>query len=103
MASDFIKEESSSMTLHDALFNWLQIKLVAEGRPEDNAAKDTLHFFEQILREDHQLDSFSVISSDDTMYYIQYEKEGKSKKEMFDRQLADQLLADILSNPKYNQ
>ncbi|TBL78120.1 hypothetical protein [Paenibacillus thalictri] len=91
------------MNLQDALFNWLQIKLVAEGREEDGAARDTLAFFEEILRDDHKLNSFLVDRADETMYHVRYELDGKSKIQMFDRELADQLLSDINSNPKYNE
>jgi hypothetical protein len=90
------------MVLQDALFNWLQIKIVSDARPEDGAAKETLDFFEQILREDHKLTSFSVSGSDETMLFVQYEVDGKSKKQMIDRERAEQLLKDINSNPKYN-
>jgi hypothetical protein len=90
------------MVLQDALFNWLQIKIVSDARPEDGAAKETLGFFEQILTEDHKLTSFSISGSDETMLYVQYEVDGKSKKQMIDRERAEQLLTDINSNPKYN-
>jgi hypothetical protein len=90
------------MVLQDALFNWLQIKIVSDARPEDGAAKETLDFFEQILREDHKLTSFSISGSDETMLFVQYEVDGKSKKQMIDRERAEQLLTDINSNPKYN-
>ena len=33
------------MRLDDALFNWLQIQIVAEARPDDNAAAETRDFF----------------------------------------------------------
>lgn len=91
------------MKLQDALFNWLQIKLVADARPDDNAAQETLDFFTEILTDDHKLTSFQVTTVDDTMYYVQYEADGKSKTQMFDREAADQLLQDILENPKYNE
>jgi hypothetical protein len=90
------------MMLQDALFNWLQIKLVADARPEDRAAKETQEFFEQILREDHALTNFFIARTDETMVYVQYESEGKSKKQLFDRESAEKLLEDIRSNPKYN-
>jgi hypothetical protein len=90
------------MVLQDALFNWLQIKIVSDARPEDGAAKETLDFFEQILKEDHKLTSFGLSGSDETMLYVQYEVDGKSKKQMIDRERAEQLLTDINSNPKYN-
>jgi hypothetical protein len=90
------------MVLQDALFNWLQIKIVSDARPEDGAAKETLDFFEQILTEDHKLTSFGISGSDETMLYVQYEVDGKVKKQMIDRERAGQLLTDINSNPKYN-
>jgi hypothetical protein len=89
--------------LQDALMNWLQIKLVADGRPEDNAAKETLSFFEEILKEDHGLELFTIGNADDTMYHVTYEVEGKKKTQLFDRERAEQLLVDINANPKYNE
>jgi hypothetical protein len=91
------------MNLQSALFNWLQIKTVSDARPDDHAAKETLDFFEVILKEDHNLSSFEVSKTDDTMYTLRYEIEGKSKMQMFDRESVEQLLEDIKSNPKYNQ
>lgn len=90
------------MRLQDALFNWLQIRLVAEARPDDQAAWETVTFFEQILREDHHLTDFAVDTADETMLHVRYTADGKTKKQMFDRELAEQLLTDINSNPKYN-
>ncbi|TVY09624.1 hypothetical protein [Paenibacillus cremeus] len=90
------------MQLRDALFNWLQISIVSEARPEDNAARETRDFFELILREDHGLNRFSV-TADDMAYHILYETGGQSVNQKFDREAADQLLEDINSNPKYNE
>ncbi|WP_409341283.1 hypothetical protein [Paenibacillus sp. MBLB4367] len=89
------------MTLQDALFNWLQIKIVSEARPDDQAAKETLDFFEQILTEDHKLTSFRIAAQDATMVHVQFEADGKSKKQLFDLEHSRQLLVDIESNPKY--
>jgi len=91
------------MRLDDALFNWLQIKLVAEGRPGDRAAEDTVAFFEQILSEDHGLESFEIQTVDDTMVHVAYMKDGKRRTQLYDRESAEQLLADINANPKYNE
>ena len=33
------------MRLDDALFNWLQIQMVAEAGPDDRAAAETRDFF----------------------------------------------------------
>jgi hypothetical protein len=89
------------LRLEDALFNWLQIKIVAEERVNDYAAEETKLFFEQILREDHALTDFEA-TTDETMVHISYEVEGVRKKLMFNRESAEQLLTDINSNPIYN-
>lgn len=90
------------MKLQDALFNWLQIRLVADARPDDSAAKETESFFAEILRDDHHLTDVNISRTDDTMVYVQYVLEGKSKTQMFDKEHAQQLLHDINENPKYN-
>jgi hypothetical protein len=90
------------MRLQDALLNWLQIHLVAEARPEDQAARETVRFFEEILREDHGLTDFTVDASDETMMHVRYTVDGTTKRQMFDRELAGQLLTDILSEIKYH-
>jgi len=90
------------MVLQDALFNWLQMKIVSEARPDDGAAKETLDFFGIILTEDHHLLDVVVGTEDETKLYIQFVLDGKSQKQLFDRERAEQLLTDINSNPKYN-
>jgi len=90
------------MRLEDALFNWLQIKIVADNRTDDGAALETKAFFETILREDHKLTSFSAEAGEE-FYTVSYEKEGAAHSLRFDRQLADRLLADINGNPRFNE
>ncbi|WP_426447752.1 hypothetical protein ACP26L_26120 [Paenibacillus sp. S-38] len=90
------------MNLQDALFNWLQISLVAAARPEDGAAVETRDFFEVILREDHGLQSFAY-EPEGERYRIDYTADGQIRTQRFDAELADQLLTDINSNPKYNE
>ncbi|GAB7053759.1 MULTISPECIES: hypothetical protein [Paenibacillus] len=90
------------MKLQDALFNWLQISIVAEARPEDRAAAETKAFFEVILREDHHLTQFGY-TADDHVYRVQYETAEEQRTQQFDRESAEQLLEDIRSNPKYNE
>lgn len=90
------------MRLQDALLNWLQIHLVAEARPDDQAAHETVRFFEQILREDHHLTDFQVDAEDETMLHVRYTLDGKTKRQMFDKEMAGQLLADINSDIKYH-
>ncbi|REK76226.1 hypothetical protein [Paenibacillus paeoniae] len=91
------------MRLQDALFNWLQIRLVADARQDDGAARDTLAFFEEILREDHGLASFDIERIDETMIHVRYEKDGRMKLQMYPRETGEQLLHDIIANPKYNE
>jgi hypothetical protein len=91
------------MRFDDALFNWLQIQLVAEARPDDRAALDTRDFFMQILTEDHQIKHVGIDKIDDTMIHVRYEREdGRSKVQMIPRESGEQLLNDINGNPKYN-
>src|SRR4051812_26697109 len=91
----------TEMKLEDALFNWLQIKIVAEARKDDLAAEDTRLFFEEILREDHSISNLES-TGDENMVHISYVVDGVQKKLMFDKESAEQLLHDINSNPKYN-
>lgn len=90
------------MKFEDALFNWLQIQLVADARPDDRAALETLEFFAQILTEDHGLSNFAISKTDHTMIHVKYEKDGRSKLQLYPRERCEQLLTDIESNPKYN-
>ena len=90
------------MRLDDALFNWLQIQLVADARLGDNAAAETRDFFLQILKEDHGVSDIRIERTDDTMLHVRYEREGRSKVQMIPREAGEQLLADIIANPKYN-
>lgn len=90
------------MTLQDALYNWLQIHLVAEARADDRAAADTRDFFVQVLREDHLIGDIKI-SRGKGMYHLDYEHEGAVKRQSFPKAMAEQLLIDINSNPKYNE
>ncbi|RAP76679.1 hypothetical protein [Paenibacillus montanisoli] len=90
------------MRLEDALFNWLQIQIVAEARPDDRAAVDTRDFFMEILTEDHGVSNLHIHTVDDTMIHLRYDKDGKSRLQMFPREAGEQLLQDINENPKYN-
>ena len=71
------------MRLHDALFNWLQMAIVVEGRPDDRLAHDTLNFFAEILAEDHQVDRVEIIKKDDTMIHVRYGNAEGTKVQAF--------------------
>lgn len=90
------------MRLEDALFNWLQIYIVSKARPNDRAAKKTADFFHEILTDDHKLHNITV-EKDGSWYTIHYDAGEKSQSKRFPRPAAEQLLADIESEPKYNQ
>lgn len=90
------------MRLQDALFNWLQMKIVVEGRPDDRSAHDTLQFFAQILEEDHQIETAEISERDDQFIHIRYTVSGETQTMKFDRLAVEQLLHDIESNPRFN-
>jgi hypothetical protein len=90
------------LTLQDALFNWLQIHLVAEARVGDRAAADTRDFFVQVLQEDHRIGNIKI-SRVKGMYHLDFEHEGAEKRQSYPKAMAEQLLIDINSNPKYNE
>ncbi|WP_219637812.1 hypothetical protein [Cohnella sp. CFH 77786] len=93
------------MSLMDALFYWLQMRLVCDSRPEDSAARETAAFFAQILSEDHGLVSFSVTSADETKIYVAYRTaDGTERTVWFDREAAEQLVkSPILSRYEKEQ
>ena len=91
------------MRFEDALFNWLQMEIVAEARPDDRAAADTRDFFLQILSEDHGAASVRIASRDETFLHVAYDRGDGERTESFRREVAEQLLADIRANPKYNE
>ena len=90
------------MQLKDALFNWLQIQVVQDARPSDRSARDTVQFFEEMLHEDHHVDHLEKRKEKDR-YVVSYQVDGEEKEEVFPKDMAEQLLRDILAEPKYNQ
>ncbi len=90
------------MKIQDAIFNWLQIAVVYEGRPSDTAAKETRDFFREILLEDHQIEEISY-ERDALAYTVTYKlQNGEINKKTFDLNFVDKLLDDIEKEPKYN-
>lgn len=78
------------MSLMDALFYWLQMKLVCDSRPDDAAARETADFFAQILSEDHGLAFHSVVRADEAKIYVLYrDGEGAERTVWFDREAAE--------------
>ena len=70
----------------------------AQGQSEDEAARDTLRYFTQILSEDHELASFDVVDAgrDDGKVYVSYTVRGQEAKTVwFDREAVEQLANDL--------
>jgi hypothetical protein len=91
-----------TMQLKDALFNWLQIQVVQDARPSDRSARDTVQFFEEMLREDHRVEHLEKRKEKDR-YVVCYQVDGEEREEIFSKDTAEQLLRDIMAEPKYNQ
>lgn len=91
------------MNLEAALFNWLQIRIAADHRPDDQAAQQTADFFLSVLQETHGIGDIRVESHGDDLIRVVYEQNGTSGTKTFDRQIAEQLLEDIKANPKFNE
>jgi len=88
------------MKLDDSIFNWLQIAVVYEARPEDLSAKETAEFFRQILKEDHNISQIRY-ERDPFQYTVIFNKDGKEEKKTFDSMFIDKLIEDIEKEPKY--
>lgn len=90
------------MKLEDALFNWLQIRHVAQNRPDDQAAQETCRFFRTILAEEHGVEEIEVTEADG-QYILSFCHKGQQRTFSFQAAFVQQLLADIEQEPKYNQ
>lgn len=92
------------MKLADNLYNWLQIKLVADHRPGDAAARDTVDFFAQMLQEKHGVDAGQLTYDvEETVIHVRYVQDGQLKRYMFPREAAEKLLRDIENEPRYGE
>jgi len=90
------------MKLQDALFNWLQIRVVADARPDDRSAEDTASFFQEILTVDHRVTDLRY-GKEQGMYWLSYAAEGKEMNQRYDAEAVESLLEAIQNEPKYNQ
>ncbi len=81
-------------SLQDALYNWLTIKVVSDERPEDFPAVETTKLFEDILITEHGLKNIQV-SKDDSMYIVNFEKNGEEKTSRFPIELIEVMLSQI--------
>ena len=79
------------MNLQDAIYNWLSIKVVADMRQTDQAARDTTDFFKDIITEDHGLTEIEVELTNG-YYLVHYEKAGRQEVMKFPIELIEALL-----------
>ncbi|MFT4416068.1 hypothetical protein ACLM5H_19585 [Fredinandcohnia humi] len=86
-------------SLQDALYNWLTIKVVAEARPDDTAAIDTMELFEDILINEFKVRDITI-TKDEVMYLITYSIEGEEKSAKFPVELIDIMHNQIQKNPE---
>jgi len=90
--------------LADDLYHWLQIRLVADRRPDDEAARHTVEFFVQLLAEEHGVDpSRLTYDVEETVIHVRYVQHGQQKRHMFSREAAELLLRHIENEPRYGQ
>ncbi len=86
-------------SLQDAIYNWLTIKVVAEARPDDKAAKETFDLFEDILVNEFKLKDIEI-EKDDVMYLVKYTIDGEAKSARFPIQLIDIMHDQIQQHPE---
>ncbi|WP_257350602.1 hypothetical protein [Pseudalkalibacillus decolorationis] len=89
------------MNLQDALYNWLSIRRVTEERPNDQAARDTREFFEEILEDDHSVQNLEVLT-EDPFYIVVYTVNDEWLTKKYPIDLIDALYESIKAEPKYN-
>jgi hypothetical protein len=85
-------------SLQDAIYNWLTIKIVSDARPDDTAAVETTQLFENILADEHKVQSHEM-KRDALMYYVTVVQEGESKEYRFPRDLIEVMLDQIRQEP----
>ncbi|MED4988948.1 MULTISPECIES: hypothetical protein [Bacillaceae] len=85
-------------SLQDALYNWLTIYVVAEARPDDIAAQETVAFFREILKHDFNITKVEVKKED--MYIVAYERDGEQKSARFPMELIEVMLRQIEEAPE---
>ncbi|MEE6452109.1 hypothetical protein RAH41_16165 [Gottfriedia acidiceleris] len=86
-------------SVQDALYNWLTIKVIYEGRPSDEAAKETYEMFDSILKEDHQVSNVKIEKMED-FYLITFTQSEKERTTRFPIEMIDCFLEQVKVNPE---
>ncbi|MFS0558604.1 hypothetical protein [Brevibacillus sp. 179-C9.3 HS] len=89
------------MKREDALFNWLQIQVVADARPEDRSALDTAAFFLQLLQEDHLITEIGY-RQEGSWYVLVGTADSQPIEARYPAESVQSLLAAIEGEPKFN-
>ncbi len=89
-------------SLQDAVYNWLTIKLVADNRPEDQAALDTTTFFRELLTEEHNVIDIHVQRKEE-MYFVTCKLEKGERNFRFPTELIDCIYDQMEQNPERYQ
>lgn len=90
------------MKRDDALFNWLQIQVVADARPDDQSAQETAAFFLQMLQEDHALGELAY-RLEGGWYVLTAKQDGTEPLERkYPAEMVESLLVAIENEPKFN-
>lgn len=87
------------MNMFDSLSNWLQLKIVSEARPEDEAAKVSFEHVADILRDVHGVQVVDV-KKEGMKYIISYLHEEKQQEHQVFADVAETLLQFINQNPE---
>jgi hypothetical protein len=85
-------------SVQDAIYNWLTIKVVADARPDDHAAQETLSFFNELLTEDHLIQEISF-TKDDILYLVTYKRDGEERTIRFPVELIDVMYEQMEKEP----
>lgn len=85
-------------TLQEAIYNWLSIKVVYDARPNDMAAKETAQLFEQMLEENHNIETLHV-DKKDNMYIVAYRQKGQEGVYQYPEELIEVMLKQMEREP----
>ncbi|MFS0782448.1 hypothetical protein [Bacillus sp. 1P06AnD] len=88
-----------TMSLQDALYNWLCMKVVHDARPGDSAAEETCDFFRSILEKEHLLTQVEA-SKEKDMYSVTFVKDEEKRHARFPIDLIECILNSIEENPE---
>jgi len=86
-------------SVQDALYNWLTIKVIYDGRPSDEAAKETYEMFDTILKEDHKVSNIKIEIMED-FYLISFTHGEKDRTTRFPIEMIDCFLDQVKVNPE---